>query len=67
MKPFLDKKMCCANPDICTIIKACPAEAISYVKDEQEPLGGKIEFDYEKCTECESCVDVCSGHAVATK
>ena len=42
MKPFVIKQKCPAQSLICTAIKNCQYNAISYVEDEEEPLGGKI-------------------------
>ncbi len=45
MTIIVNKRKCPAQADICTVIKACPNEAIRYVEDEQEPLGGRIEIE----------------------
>ena len=64
MKPFLIKKKCPAQSMICTAIKNCNSGAISYVEDDDEPLGGKIVFDYDKCQGCGRCAEVCCGSAI---
>jgi ferredoxin len=52
VQPFINKRRCPAQDQICKAIPACPHGAISYVADETERLGGKIVFDYEKCDGC---------------
>ncbi len=64
MKPFIVKEKCAAQPDICPPMKACKNKAFSYVEDDDEPLGGRIQIDHEKCEECGSCVDLCCGHCI---
>ena len=64
MKPFIVKERCAAQPDICPPMKACPNSAFSYVEDEDEPIGGRIEIDLEKCGSCGKCVDICCGHCI---
>ncbi len=64
MKPTLDKRKCPALPDICPVIKACPQNAIRYVTDDQERMGGKIVFDYDRCDGCAACVTACCGQAI---
>ncbi|HBE80784.1 MAG TPA: hypothetical protein DDW65_23810 [Firmicutes bacterium] len=64
MKPFLLKHKCAVQKDICTAIKACPTAAITYEEEENEPLGGKILFDFEKCNECGKCATECCGQAI---
>ena len=64
MKPFIDKRKCPAQANICKPIQICPDGAIRYVADDDEPLGGRIEFDHDKCQECGQCVTTCCGHAI---
>ena len=64
MKPFIDKTKCSAQPNICPPMKECPKQAISFVEDEEEPIGGRIEIDAEKCDGCGKCVDICCGHCI---
>ena len=52
MKPYLIKQKCPAQSMICTTIKNCKTGAISYIEDEDEPLGGKIIFNYDLCEGC---------------
>ena len=64
MKPFIVKDKCAAQPDICPPMKACPNNAFSYVEDEDEPIGGRIVIDLEKCEGCGKCVEICCGHCI---
>ena len=64
MKPILNERKCPAQRQICKAIPTCPEGAISYVVDEEVPLGGRIVFDYEKCTECGICITECCGSAI---
>jgi ferredoxin len=64
MKPSVDKRKCPAQNELCKAIPACPTGAISYVEDENEPLGGKIVIDETLCNDCGLCVDACCGQAI---
>ena len=64
MKPTIDRAKCAAQPVICPPLKDCPKLAFSYVEDEDEPLGGRLEIDLEKCDGCGICVDICCGHCI---
>ncbi len=64
MKPYLDKRKCPAQNKICKAMPACPNGAIGYVEDEQEPLGGRIVFDYDLCDGCGQCAAECCGDAI---
>ena len=68
MLPHLIERKCPAQKDICKAIAACKSEgAIYYVADEQAPLGGRIEFDYDRCTACGDCATECCGKAIEMK
>lgn len=67
MKPSIIKQKCPAQSMICTAIKNCSKGAISYFEDEDEPLGGRIVFDYELCEGCGTCAEVCCGSAIEMK
>jgi Pyruvate/2-oxoacid:ferredoxin oxidoreductase delta subunit len=67
MKPFIDKTRCAAQSQICPPIKECPTQAVIYVEDEDEPLGGRIAIDEEKCTSCGLCVSICCGQCIEMK
>ncbi len=64
MKPVINKRKCPAQKEMCKPIQVCPTSAITYVMDENEPLGGKIVIDENLCNECELCVAECCGHAI---
>ena len=64
MKPVINKRKCPAQKDVCKVIAACPPHAISYVEDENEPLGGKIIIDEALCDDCGVCVTECCGKAI---
>jgi len=64
MKPFISKRKCPAQQSICQPIQVCPNGAIQYVADEDEPLGGRIVFDHDRCQECGQCVTACCGQAI---
>lgn len=67
MRPQLIKRRCPAQKELCKAIQACETGAIYYVQDDQEPLGGKILFDYAKCDECGRCATECCGKAIEMK
>jgi NAD-dependent dihydropyrimidine dehydrogenase PreA subunit len=64
MKPIITKRKCPAQEKFCKIIAACPNTAIFYMADENEPLGGRIVINLEKCNNCGACVTACCGQAV---
>jgi Pyruvate/2-oxoacid:ferredoxin oxidoreductase delta subunit len=64
MAPFINKRKCPAQNNICKVIPACPTGAISYVADEKERLGGKIVIDSALCDDCGICIQECCGHAI---
>ncbi|MBP7402579.1 MAG: hypothetical protein KBA30_08180 [Clostridia bacterium] len=64
MRPVVDKRKCSAQPQICPPMKACPVQAIRYVEDEDEPIGGRIEIDYGLCDGCGKCVPLCCGECI---
>jgi NAD-dependent dihydropyrimidine dehydrogenase PreA subunit len=64
MKPVINKRRCPAQKEICKAIPACPAEALTYVVDENELMGGKIVVDESLCNECGICVEKCCGQAI---
>lgn len=67
MTPSINKRKCPAQNDLCQAIPACPSHAISYQADENEPLGGKILIDPEKCNDCGACVTACCGQAIEVR
>lgn len=64
MKPFIIKEKCAAQPDICPPMKECPNHSFSFTEDEDEPIGGRIEIDLEKCEGCGQCVSLCCGSCI---
>ncbi len=64
MKPFIVKEKCAAQPDICPPMKACARLAFSYIEDDNEPIGGRVEIDLEKCIGCGECVSLCCGSCI---
>lgn len=64
MKPIINKRKCPAQKELCKAILVCPCEALIYVVDENEPLGGKILVDQLLCNGCGLCVEGCCGHAI---
>jgi len=67
MKAYIDKRKCSSDNRICKPIKECPAKAILWIEDEDEPLGSRMEIDEEKCTGCGTCIPLCCGDAIAVK
>ena len=49
---------------MCKAIEACAQGAILYIEDEKAPLGGRIEFNHEKCDGCGLCATACCGNAI---
>jgi Pyruvate/2-oxoacid:ferredoxin oxidoreductase delta subunit len=58
---------CIVDMNLCTVINQCKQNAIGYMKDENEPFGGRIIFDYSKCNECGTCATLCCGKAIEMK
>ncbi len=64
MKPIINKRKCPAQKELCKAIPACPDNALHYVADENEPLGGKIVINEAVCNACGLCVEACCGNAI---
>lgn len=64
MTAVVIKKKCPAQNELCKAIPACPTGALTYQADENEPLGGKILVDAEKCDDCGACIQACCGQAM---
>jgi len=67
MKAYIDKKKCSADKRICKPLAECPVKAISWIEDEDEPLGCRMEINNEKCTGCGICVPLCCGYCIELK
>ena len=67
MKAYVDKRKCYSDNRLCKPITECPAQAIKWIEDEEEPLGSRIEIDLEKCTGCGICVSLCCGDCIELK
>jgi len=67
MKAYIDKRKCSSDNRICKPITECPEKAISWIEDEDEPLGSRMEIDEEKCTGCGICVPLCCGDAIEVR
>jgi len=67
MPAVINKRKCAAQENICLPITTCPSEAIAYVADDNEPLGGRIIIDITLCDDCGVCVDACCGQAIEIK
>jgi hypothetical protein len=63
-KPFIVKRKCSAQKDICQAIAACLRGAIVYVEDAPEIKGGRIAFDYDRCDGYSQCVTAYCGAAI---
>ncbi len=64
MKAHIDRRKCASDKRICKPLKECPAGAIQWTEDEDEPLGSRTEIDPEKCTGCGICVSLCCGNCI---
>ena len=64
MRASIDKRKCLSERRICKPLTECPVQAISWVEDEEEPLGSRMELDETKCTGCGICVSLCCGDAI---
>jgi len=64
MKAYIIREKCLSESNICPPMKNCPNKCFSYIEDEEEPLGGRIEIDFEKCVGCGKCVTDCCGDCI---
>ncbi len=64
LKPVLLRHKCAVQRDICTAIKSCPRDAVRFVEDAAEPLGGRIVFEMAACDGCGICARECCGAAI---
>lgn len=63
-KAVLNEASCDKSP-FCGAKRACPVNAISFVKE--GIFNGKIEIDKEKCIGCGKCVNYCPHGAISMK
>jgi len=64
MKAYIDKRKCASEKRLCKPLIECPEQAISWVEDDDEPLGSRMEIDEEKCNGCGICVPLCCGNCM---
>jgi len=67
MRAYVNKRKCISDSSHCKPIAECPEKAITWIEDETEALGSRIEIDEDKCTGCGTCVSLCSGNAIEVK
>lgn len=67
MKAYINKDKCASDNRICKPLKECPTDAITWIEDDDEPLGSRMEIDQDKCSGCGICVDLCCGHCIELK
>ncbi|HNX13602.1 MAG TPA: 4Fe-4S binding protein [Oscillospiraceae bacterium] len=67
MKAVIDKRKCSSDLRMCKPMKECPTGAISWIEDDDEPLGSRMEIDEGKCTGCGLCVELCCGNCIEVK
>lgn len=64
MKAYIDKQKCASDSRICRPLKECPSSAITWIEDDDEPLGSRMEVDSGQCDGCGICVELCCGHCI---
>ena len=67
MKAYIDKAKCASEKAMCKPLVECPVKAISWIEDDDEPLGSRTVIDEEKCTGCGICVPLCCGDCIELK
>ena len=67
MKAYIEKRKCPSEKHMCKPLAECPVMAISWIEDDDEPLGSRMEIDEEKCTGCGTCVPLCCGDCIEVK
>lgn len=67
MTAYIDKSKCASDNRICKPLKECPTGAITWIEDDDEPLGSRMEVDSESCNGCGICVELCCGHCIEMK
>jgi len=64
MKAYIDKRKCSSDKRICKPLGECPEKAITWIEDDDEPLGSRMEIDMDKCIGCGICVPLCCGDCI---
>jgi len=64
MKAYIDPQKCPADHRICKPLEECPEQAISWVEDDDVPLGERMMVDEDKCTGCGECIPLCCGFCI---
>jgi len=64
MKAHIDRKKCSSDNRICKPLAECPVKAITWIEDDEEALGSRMEIDDEKCTGCGVCIPLCCGDCI---
>ncbi len=67
MKAYIIKEKCPAEKTMCKPLIECPAKAIIWLEDTNEPLGYRMEIDIDKCDGCGICVPLCCGNCIELK
>ena len=67
MKAYIDKRKCASEKGLCKPLTECPEKAITWIEDDDEPLGSRMEIDEEKCTGCGICVPLCCGDCIEVR
>lgn len=57
-------ELCKVDKDECRAMQVCKQNAIYYIKDDTDLLGGRIAVNYKKCTGCGECKKVCCSNAI---
>ncbi|MDD4475217.1 MAG: hypothetical protein PHV95_05390 [Eubacteriales bacterium] len=66
-KAYIDKSKCASDNRICKPLKECPPGAITWIEDDDEPLGSRMKIDSERCNGCGICVELCCRHCIEMK
>ena len=64
MRAYIHKDKCASDQRICRPLAECPEGAISWVQDDEEPLGSRMEVDGKACVGCGVCVSLCCGDCI---
>ncbi|MHB1153451.1 MAG: 4Fe-4S binding protein [Eubacteriales bacterium] len=67
MKAYINKAKCISDNRVCRPLKQCPENAITWIEDDDELLGSRMQLDRDKCSGCGLCVDLCYMHSIECK